>query len=206
MTTQRLATELMEHIIDMLGDGPREECLPALLACSTTNSALLNTSQKHVFRNVTLHSYEPETYHWFQGTTPEVQAQCERTRLFLRSVVGNSRLSSYVKELSCRFNDGSFCDSKFIHTVVQELRNVVHFTIGAYKNHSADPGSVVGIRINQNAFNDMVALLRQTQLETLRLESLSSFSLEALRVAPGLKTLILHDCGGFPVAFIPPAE
>lgn len=193
MSTQRLATELMEHIIDILGTDPREDSLPALLACSTANSALLNTSQKHIFHTVVLYSHSVDTPRWFTPPAPEIEVQCDRTELFLRSIADSPRLCSYVKELTCRFNNGSRCDSSLIHTIVCDLPSIVSFGMEIY-NPPPKNQPVAGIQMDQDSFNDIVALLRQPQLEVLRLEPLAGFPLEALYLAPGLKKLVLRNC------------
>jgi hypothetical protein len=88
----QLATELLQHIVEMLAEGPSGGCLQALIACSTTSSALLYVNQKHTFRFVVLYAHPKGTrYHQSLSGIPGeifhgIHAGCDRTYLLLRTL------------------------------------------------------------------------------------------------------------------------
>ena len=198
MTSQRLATELILRIVETLGEGSRQDqCIPALIACITANSALLRTSQEIIVREVSLYSHPRSVYKDLDGpieglSRRDIDDLGETTRLFLRSVKASSHLRSYVKDITFRICDASEECSRVVHHAIRTLPNVVMFDMGLY-NVPGDFG-LLGMGIDQDTLDTIVWLMQHAKLETLRVEAFLAFPWEVLRASTGLKTLILSDC------------
>ncbi|KAJ3509351.1 hypothetical protein NMY22_g16328 [Coprinellus aureogranulatus] len=104
MPASALPRELTDLIIDGLGAGPRlgEECLLALIACSTVHSSFVRPCQKYIFRGVTLLSPPSEC-------TPDhyMYSQYQRTILFTETVTRQPHLCAYVKDVTYWVADGT---------------------------------------------------------------------------------------------------
>ena len=105
----KLATELLQHIVELLAEGPRAECLQALIACSTASSALLYASQKYIFRSLVLYTdlkgteYHQSLYGVCGEISHGIHAGRDRTNLLLlRTLSRSPRLSLYVRDLILR--------------------------------------------------------------------------------------------------------
>ncbi|TEB03957.1 hypothetical protein FA13DRAFT_1723537 [Coprinellus micaceus] len=197
MSSQRLATEIILHIVEVLGESNTYGCIPALIACATTNSALLRTSQEMLFRKVSLCSHHDSIYddlnEPIQGlSTPEIDALGESTRLFLRSMKESPHLHLYVKDVTFHFCDCSEDSSHVVHQEIHKLPNIVSFSTGLYNV----PGdfSVSGMGVDQDTIDTIVSLMQHGKLETLQIDSILGFPLEILRASKRLKTLALLNC------------
>ena len=130
MSSQHLATELLQHIVEKLGeDNETKEGLQTLLACSTTHSALLDVSQKHIFRSVTLYDRVPE----LPGGTPlDSDARCDRTQLLLRTFREHPRFVPLVHNLSYYFSPGCSSRPGALLDPLRQFPNVESLLVGFY--------------------------------------------------------------------------
>ncbi|KAJ3502611.1 hypothetical protein NMY22_g18526 [Coprinellus aureogranulatus] len=196
MPSQRIATELIQHIVQKLGELPREEGIPALIACSTANSALLETSQKQIFRCVALYSYSHERYDLPQGTPvhdnaaaglpTNIESLHRSTYLFLGTILRNQRLASYVTDLTYRFDRYTRGDdgTDAVLQAIRQLPAIINLYVGIY-NLPTEPRG----------------------LGSLTMDSVLGLPLEIIRASPRLETLILRETATFPGEFgLPSAE
>ena len=206
MAPPSLANEILQHVIEKLAEGPRDDWLQSVIACSTTNSALLPISQKHIFKSVTLYSHYTNTY---EGAAAPIRARInlaieKKTGLFLRTMAKSPHLGSYVKELTYRLNTGSVHKGGFVLRAIHQLPNVESLCEGIY-NLPQNAG-IIGIGLDEETISMVAELMRGPQLARLELDSLLGFPLESLRVAEGLKTLVLREIAHAPGEYGLPHE
>ncbi|TEB20437.1 hypothetical protein FA13DRAFT_1717702 [Coprinellus micaceus] len=153
-----LANEILQHIIEKLAEGPQDDWLHALLP----------TSQKHIFKSVTLYSHPTDTYGGaatpIRATiTVTIKINCKKTRLFVRTMAENPHLGSSVRK------------SGFVLRAIRQLPNVECLCVGIY-NLPSNAGTI-GIWLDS---------LLGFPLESLRAaEGLKTLVLREIAHAPG---------------------
>lgn len=189
MSSQRLATELLQHIVEKLGeDNETKEGLQALVACSTTNSALLDVSQKHIFRSVTLYDQVPE----LPRPTPLDSDACyERTQLLLRTFQENPRFVPLAQSLSYYFSPGFSGRPGALLDSIRQFANVETLLVGFYA--SPINRGVVASTFDEETLSAVFDIMKRPRFRKLVVDSVLSFQMEMIRGAPGMQELILRN-------------
>lgn len=189
MSSQHLATELLQHIVEKLGeDNETKEGLQALVACSTTNSALLDVSQKHIYRSVTLYDQVPE----LPGRAPlNYDARYERTQLLLRTFQENPRFVPLARNLSYYFSPGFSGRPGALLNSIRQFTNVETLLVGFYAS-PIDRG-VVASTFDEETLSAVFDIMKRPRLRKLVVDSVLSFQMEMIRGAPGMQELILRN-------------
>ncbi|KAJ3513261.1 hypothetical protein NMY22_g15094 [Coprinellus aureogranulatus] len=194
MPASALPRDLTDLIIDGLGAGPRlgEECLLALIACSTVHSSFVRPCHKYIFRGVTLLSPPSEC-------TPDhyMYSQYQRTILFTETVTRQPHLCAYVKDVTYWVADGTRTLPAARGLVLQAVESLPCVTSlllsGLDLRRRSRPHATIphSIKIDDETAAVMLKIIQLGSLKSLSFRNLTGVSPAFLELGRSLETLYL---------------
>ncbi|KAJ3528491.1 hypothetical protein NMY22_g9387 [Coprinellus aureogranulatus] len=185
MPSRPLPLELTDLIVDELGQGPRSECLQALIACSTASRAFVQACQKHIFWSVTL--LAPIDDRGFGGhVSRNARDLARRTHQFVQAVAHSPRLRSLVRDViyqvSGAYRYGSpphdIEPEPEVAGVLERLQGATSFTLSLHQNSEDDArGSTF---VSRSFAHRILMILDHIQIKLFNLEGIHGFPLDVL--------------------------
>ncbi|KAJ3500834.1 hypothetical protein NMY22_g19128 [Coprinellus aureogranulatus] len=192
MVLQSLPKELTDLILDEVARMPRQECLPALIACSTVHRSFVGTCQKYIFQTVTL-TCPPETYSPLDSHYEVYEASV----LWAESVASRPELGASIRHLTLQIDDRNISgpNKDLVLDAIGQLSGVESLCLeGILALLRGEEGRFpIPVTMDPETISTIATLFQQSKIRRLRAEGINDFPSEIFTNGLCVEELLLHS-------------